>query len=296
MALKDIQFNISRALTTQCTTSLEKLFTDSLMRMKDFSDSTYKCSEVQSIGLQVQEMKQAVRLNQMKRFEKKKKKKATLQFHDKETSSLTLQESILHETHWKQTIYMLFTQIATYIGRSTFANPKYLKKSQSDKPRLYEIPYDTSDPANKFCPNGEETVTLEKESRSKNGLVIPNDKRRQIIDNPTQHKQQNVFPSTDNNIPSHRLDLLWSLWYDEFFNDGTFRVNKSFSPIDDSAQQDTLPSTNIHPTTEPSSPTNVHAEENNDDQAEFTNPFCTPIQEAAESSSRKSWKIKCAYL
>ncbi|GKF88187.1 hypothetical protein Tco_0259064, partial [Tanacetum coccineum] len=33
--------------------------------------------------------------------------------------------------------------------------------------RLYEIPYDTSDPANRFCPNGEETVTLENESRSK---------------------------------------------------------------------------------------------------------------------------------
>ncbi|GJX48792.1 hypothetical protein Tco_0273982 [Tanacetum coccineum] len=41
------------------------------------------------------------------------------------------------------------------------------EKAQSDKPRLYEIPYDTSDPANRFCPNGEETVTLEKESRSK---------------------------------------------------------------------------------------------------------------------------------
>ncbi|GJZ79997.1 retrovirus-related pol polyprotein from transposon TNT 1-94 [Tanacetum coccineum] len=32
--------------------------------------------------------------------------------------------------------------------------------------------------------------------------------------------------------------------------------------------------------------TNVHAEENNDNQAEFTNPFCTPVQENAESSSR----------
>ncbi|GJR52906.1 hypothetical protein Tco_1403427 [Tanacetum coccineum] len=30
-----------------------------------------------------------------------------------------------------------------------------------------EIPYDTYDPANRFCPNREETVTLEKESRSK---------------------------------------------------------------------------------------------------------------------------------
>ncbi|GJT67008.1 retrovirus-related pol polyprotein from transposon TNT 1-94 [Tanacetum coccineum] len=66
-----------------------------------------------------------------------------------------------------QTIHMLAPKCATYHGRSTFANPKYLKKAQSDKPRLYEIPYDTSDLANRFCPDGEETVTLEKESRSK---------------------------------------------------------------------------------------------------------------------------------
>ncbi|GKC62291.1 retrovirus-related pol polyprotein from transposon TNT 1-94, partial [Tanacetum coccineum] len=76
----------------------------------------------------------------------------------------------------------------------------------------------------------------------------------------------------------------------EFFNAGTSRVNKSSSPTDNSTQQDTLPTTNIHPTSEPSTPTNVHAEENNDNQAdiqhEFTNPFCTPVQEVAESSSR----------
>ncbi|GJZ32830.1 retrovirus-related pol polyprotein from transposon TNT 1-94 [Tanacetum coccineum] len=53
-----------------------------------------------------------------------------------------------------QTIHMLAPKCATYHGRSTFANPKYLKKAQSDKPRLYEIPYDTSDPANRFCPMG----------------------------------------------------------------------------------------------------------------------------------------------
>ncbi|GJS16425.1 hypothetical protein Tco_0410897 [Tanacetum coccineum] len=33
--------------------------------------------------------------------------------------------------------------------------------------REHKIPYDTSDPANRFCPNGKEIVTLEKESRSK---------------------------------------------------------------------------------------------------------------------------------
>ncbi|GJV72087.1 hypothetical protein Tco_1492082 [Tanacetum coccineum] len=65
---------------------------------------------------------------------------------------------------------MLAPKCATYHGRSTFANPKYLKKAQSDKPRLYEIPYDTSDPANRFCPDGEDTVTLENESRSKIGI------------------------------------------------------------------------------------------------------------------------------
>ncbi|GJW02596.1 integrase, catalytic region, zinc finger, CCHC-type containing protein [Tanacetum coccineum] len=66
-----------------------------------------------------------------------------------------------------QTIHMLAPKCVTYNGRSTFANPKYLKIAQSEKPCLYEIPYDTSDPANRFCPNREDTVTLEKESRSK---------------------------------------------------------------------------------------------------------------------------------
>ncbi|GJR50698.1 hypothetical protein Tco_1401219, partial [Tanacetum coccineum] len=38
-----------------------------------------------------------------------------------------------------QTIHMLAPKCATYNGRSTFANPKYLKMAQSDKPRfLYE--------------------------------------------------------------------------------------------------------------------------------------------------------------
>nr|GEZ55459.1 integrase, catalytic region, zinc finger, CCHC-type, peptidase aspartic, catalytic [Tanacetum cinerariifolium] len=54
------------------------------------------------------------------------------------------------------------------------------------------------------------------------------------------------------------------------------------------------PSTNIQSTAAPSTHTNVHVEENNNDQAEegeqlqdneFTNPFCAPTQEEAESSS-----------
>ncbi|GJY54528.1 hypothetical protein Tco_0446192 [Tanacetum coccineum] len=77
--------------------------------------------------------------------------------------------------------------------------------------------------------------------------------------------------------------------------EGTSSVNKSSSPTDNSNQQDTQPTTNIHPSTEPINPTTiVHAEENNDNQAadahfepyEFVNLFCTPIREEAESSPR----------
>nr|GEW73983.1 copia protein [Tanacetum cinerariifolium] len=72
------------------------------------------------------------------------------------------------------------------------------------------------------------------------------------------------FSSADAYVPSQQeLDLLFGPLYDEFF------------------------------TVEPSTPTYVHAEENNDNQAEeehlledeFTNPFCTSVQEVTESSS-----------
>ncbi|GJT46520.1 retrovirus-related pol polyprotein from transposon TNT 1-94 [Tanacetum coccineum] len=71
-------------------------------------------------------------------------------------------------------------------GRSTFANPMYLKKAQYEKPCLYEIPYDTYDLANRFTPDKEETLTLEKESRSKldKDLVKPYDytKQNKLVD------------------------------------------------------------------------------------------------------------------
>ncbi|GKF57557.1 hypothetical protein Tco_0171094, partial [Tanacetum coccineum] len=103
--------------------------------------------------------------------------------------------------------------------------------------------------------------------------------RSPSYDNPNPAPElQNVSPSADTTVPSQQeLDILFGPLYDEFFNDGTSRVNKSSSPTNNSVPQDTLPSTNIQPTSEPSSPTNTYAEENTDDQAEFTNPFCTPV-------------------
>nr|GFB77839.1 hypothetical protein [Tanacetum cinerariifolium] len=65
----------------------------------------------------------------------------------------------------------------------------------------------------------------------------------------------------------------------------------------------TRPSTNIQPTSAPSTPTYVHAEENNDHQAEeehlpddeFTNPFCAPTQEVADSSSHNIDPEMCMF-
>ncbi|GJV88832.1 retrovirus-related pol polyprotein from transposon TNT 1-94 [Tanacetum coccineum] len=124
--------------------------------------------------------------------------------------------------------------------------------------------------------------------------LVPQRQKASDYDNSDPVPQlQNVSPLADTTALSQQeLDLLFGPLYDEFFNAGTSRVNKSSSPIDNSTQKDTLPSTNIHPTSEPSTPTNVHAKENNDDKAEFTNPFCTPVQEAVESSSRSFvWEL-----
>ncbi|GJW41259.1 retrovirus-related pol polyprotein from transposon TNT 1-94 [Tanacetum coccineum] len=120
--------------------------------------------------------------------------------------------------------------------------------------------------------------------------LVPQRQKASDYDNPDPAPElQNDYPSADTTVPSQQeLDLLFGPLFDEFFNDGTSRVNKSSSPTDNSVPQDTHPSTNIQPTSEPSTPINAHAEENNVDQAEFTNPFCTPVQEIAESSSRNS--------
>nr|GEZ56563.1 retrovirus-related Pol polyprotein from transposon TNT 1-94 [Tanacetum cinerariifolium] len=81
-------------------------------------------------------------------------------------------------------------------------------------------------------------------------------------------------------VPSQQeLDLLFGPLYDEFFNAGS---NPKY----------TQPTMSIQPTSAPSTPTYVHAEENNDNQAEeehlpddeFTYPFYALAHEVAESS------------
>ncbi|GJT86716.1 hypothetical protein Tco_1068433 [Tanacetum coccineum] len=82
--------------------------------------------------------------------------------------SIEKQLKFLNEIVYKrnqsiQTIHMLAPKGSTFNGRPTFANPMYHKKAQSKKLSLYEIPYDTSDLADIFALDKEETMTLEKE-------------------------------------------------------------------------------------------------------------------------------------
>nr|GEW57513.1 retrovirus-related Pol polyprotein from transposon TNT 1-94 [Tanacetum cinerariifolium] len=94
---------------------------------------------------------------------------------------------------------------------------------------------------------------------------------------------------TNEHVPSQQeFDLLLGPLYDEVFNAG-------------SNPQDKQPSMNILSTSAPSTHTTIHAEENNNDQAEegehlqddeFTNPFCALTQEEAESSSHDIEKVR----
>ncbi|GJY93668.1 putative reverse transcriptase domain-containing protein, partial [Tanacetum coccineum] len=79
-----------------------------------------------------------------------------------------------------QTIHMLAPNPSSYYnGRASFVNPMYPKKAQSKKPCLYKVAFDKDDLANIFAPNSEETLILEKESRSK---LDKDDKYKKILD------------------------------------------------------------------------------------------------------------------
>nr|GEW74775.1 retrovirus-related Pol polyprotein from transposon TNT 1-94 [Tanacetum cinerariifolium] len=86
--------------------------------------------------------------------------------------SMEKQLNFLNKTVYKrsqsiQTIHMMAPKVPTYNGRPTFANPRYLKQAQSEIPCLYAFPYDQSTRANRLIHNEEETLALERQSRSK---------------------------------------------------------------------------------------------------------------------------------
>nr|GEX93523.1 ribonuclease H-like domain-containing protein [Tanacetum cinerariifolium] len=113
------------------------------------------------------------------------------------------------------------------------------------------------------------------------GLVPQRQKASDYENSDPVPQLPNVSSSADAHVSlQQELDLLFGPLYDEFFNAG-------------SNPKDTQPTTNIQPTSAPSTPIFVHAEEGHDNQAEeehlpddeSTNPLCIPVQEVAESSS-----------
>ncbi|GJZ76264.1 hypothetical protein Tco_0640729 [Tanacetum coccineum] len=92
-----------------------------------------------------------------------------------------LNEIVYKRNQSIQIIHMLAPKGLTFNGRPTFANLIYLKKAQYEKPCLYEILHDQSDHANILIPDREETLTLERDSRSNlnKDLVRPYDYTKQ---------------------------------------------------------------------------------------------------------------------
>nr|GFC74335.1 hypothetical protein [Tanacetum cinerariifolium] len=88
------------------------------------------------------------------------------------------------------------------------------------------------------------------------GLVPQQQKASDYDNSDPVPQQQDVSSLADVHVPSQQeWDLLFGPLYDEFFS-------ADFNP------QDKQPTTNIQPTPASSTPTYVHAEENNDNQAE----------------------------
>nr|GEZ91415.1 retrovirus-related Pol polyprotein from transposon TNT 1-94 [Tanacetum cinerariifolium] len=133
----------------------------------------------------------------------------------------------------------------------------------------------------KMKEKGDQCILVGYSTQSK-GYRVYN--KRTHYDNPDPVPQrQDVYSSADAHVPSQQeFDLLFGPLYDEFFNAGS------------------NPSTNNQSTSAPSTHINVHAKENNNDQAEegeqlqddeFTYLFCAPAHEETESLNTDGRKI-----
>ncbi|GKE20353.1 hypothetical protein Tco_1431865, partial [Tanacetum coccineum] len=94
-----------------------------------------------------------------------------------------------------QTIHMLAPKGPTFNGSSTFSNPMYLKKAQFEKPCLYEITYDQSNPANILVLDREETLTLEKEYHEQ--LAHANEVRKKMWRKSFVKSKPNIFKNIE---------------------------------------------------------------------------------------------------
>ncbi|GJZ27555.1 retrovirus-related pol polyprotein from transposon TNT 1-94, partial [Tanacetum coccineum] len=198
------------------------------------------------------------------------------------TACYTQNRSIIILTHEKTAYHIINDMKPSIRHLHIFGCTCYLTRDGENLDKMKE----KGDPCILFDEIKEMTKTSVDNDTS--GLVPQRQKASDYDNSDPVPQLQNVSPSADTIVPSQQeLDLIFGPLYDEFFNAGTSRANKSFSPTDNSTKQDTLPTTTIHPTSEPSTPINVHAEGNNDNQSEdahfepyeFVNPFCTPDED-----------------
>ncbi|GJV49527.1 hypothetical protein Tco_1439739 [Tanacetum coccineum] len=98
-----------------------------------------------------------------------------------------------------QTFTFSTPKCATYNGRSTFANPKFLKKAQSES-SLDEIPYDTSDTVNDFAPTGKRIKECE-------CLALKLSKQTESVNNEVHNKLLKSFAKLEKHSISLELSL-----------------------------------------------------------------------------------------
>nr|GEV21931.1 hypothetical protein [Tanacetum cinerariifolium] len=181
------------------------------------------------------------------------------------TTCSTQNRSIIISTHEKTAYHIINDRKASIKHLYIFGCIHYITRDGENLDKMKEK---------------EDLCILTSVANDTSGLVP---QRQKALD----YDYSDLVPQLHNSSSSHahvpsqqELDLLFGPLYDEFFNAG-------------SNPKDTQPTTNIQPTSAPPTPTYVHVEEKNDNQAEeehlpddeFTNPLCTPTQEVAESSS-----------
>nr|GEU37565.1 ribonuclease H-like domain-containing protein [Tanacetum cinerariifolium] len=214
-------------------------FAKECKKLKRVKDSTYHkekmmlCKQAeQGVPLQAEQrfllQIQAPILSQWNRSSQAKTKVITdlklREEHDIEKMlSMEKQLKFLNEIVYKrsqsiQTIHMMAPKVPTYNGRPTFANPRYLKQAQSKIPCLYAFPYDKNTHANRLIPDGEETLALERESRSKlnKDSVRPYDYTKlnslyEIFKPLTQDKIRQAYNVMTNNI-NHFKQIVDDAW------------------------------------------------------------------------------------
>ncbi|GJX41889.1 retrovirus-related pol polyprotein from transposon TNT 1-94 [Tanacetum coccineum] len=174
----------SNSIRDSCLVALQNKQTE-FERYKAFNDRTVDYDKLERLVKEKTKVITDLKLKEEKDIDKMISMENQLKF---------LNEIVYKRSQSIQTIHMLAPKCPTFNGRPTFANPMYLKKAQYEKPCLYAIPHDQSDPANRLVPDREETLTLEEESQSKlnKDLVKPFDYTKlnslyEIFKPPTQH-------------------------------------------------------------------------------------------------------------